>query len=59
MNYRLYCLDGEGRISGAAEVVNADTDEEALDAARDRATTPCELWQGRRLVGRIEAPRKR
>ena len=59
MNYRLYCLDGDGRIASAAELIVADSDAEALKAARERATVPCELWQGRRLVGRIRASKPR
>lgn len=55
-NYRLYCLDGGGRISGAAELIVAQNDEDALKSARERGTAPCELWQGRRLVGTIPAP---
>lgn len=54
--YRLYCLDGDGRIGGAAELIVADSDEQALEAARERDSAPCELWQGRRLVGAIPAP---
>lgn len=54
--YRLYCLDGDGRIGGAAELIIANSDEEALEAALERKAAPCELWQGRRLVAAIPAP---
>ena len=54
-NYRLYCLDGAGRISGAAELIVADSDDAALEDARSRGVSPCELWQGRRLIARIPA----
>ncbi len=55
-NYRLYCLDGAGRITGAADVIEAPSDEDAIAAARDRAPdSHCEIWQGRRLVATIPA----
>jgi len=53
-DYRLYCLDGAKRIAKAAEVISADSDEEATAAARALALpVACELWQGRRLVAAI------
>ena len=53
-NYRLYRLDGTGRITGAAEVIEGASDEEAVAAARAmRPAGACELWQGRRFVIRI------
>jgi len=52
--YRLYRLDGAGRFS-AAEWIKAEDDSGALAAARaiDRSG-PCELWQGNRLIARID-----
>lgn len=55
-HYSLYCLDDAGRISGAAERIVADSDQEAIEAAVARNLGRCELWQGRRLVGNIEGP---
>lgn len=52
-NYRLYRLDGAGRISGAAELIVADSDEQAIADALDRGLHRGEIWQGRRLVGTI------
>ena len=51
--YRLYRLDGAGRIS-AAEWLEADDD----DAARLHAASQCpsgryELWERKRLVDRV------
>lgn len=51
--YRLYRLDGTGRIH-AAEWIEADDDREA----RSRACEQCrgsryELWQSKRLVERV------
>ncbi len=55
-DYRLYCLDGAKRIARAADVIQAQSDEEATAAARARdMPMPCELWQGRRLVATIPA----
>jgi hypothetical protein len=51
--YRLYRLDGAGKIT-AAEWVEADDDEQArlkAHASVDRASF--ELWDRNRLVGRV------
>jgi hypothetical protein len=51
-NYRLYRLDGAGKIS-AAEWLEAADDDQALRQARTRCTTGTfELWDRYRLVGR-------
>jgi hypothetical protein len=49
--YRLYSLDGAGRLSLAEEFVAA-SDEEAISKARELRPNPtqCEIWEGRRLV---------
>ena len=55
-NYRLYCLDGVKRIARAADVIAAQSDDEAIAAARELANPKaCEIWQGRRLVAPIPA----
>ena len=52
--YRLYCLDGAGKVA-SAEWIEADDDEAALAASADlREGRACELWQNSRLVARIE-----
>jgi hypothetical protein len=57
-NYRLYRIDGAGRIS-TAEWLEAIDD----DSASDRAASLCvdggavELWARNRLVARVETPR--
>ncbi len=57
-DYKLYCLDGERRIARAPDVIRADSDEQALAAARGLGkATACEIWQGRRLVATIPATR--
>ena len=53
--YRLYHIDGAGKFS-AAEWIEADGDESALEAARQlNKSIACELWERGRLVGRVEA----
>jgi hypothetical protein len=52
--YRIYCLNDEGRFSKVEEI-EAASDAEAL--ARARATGHsgrCEVWQGKRLVGILD-----
>jgi hypothetical protein len=51
--YRIYCLDGEGKISKADEIELAD-DAEAMAYARALDhDAPCEVWNGNRLVGKV------
>lgn len=54
-SYRLYCLDGAGRIS-LADWFDAPSDDEALKQARilKQGAVRCEVWQGNRLVGRLD-----
>jgi hypothetical protein len=54
-NYRLYRLDGAGKIANA-EWIEALEDDEALREARSRAASGSfELWQQNRLVQRHRA----
>lgn len=58
-NYRLYRLDGAGKIT-SAEWIEAPDDEAARSEARGRATSGSfELWDKNRLVERFrpEQPR--
>jgi len=49
--YRLYRLDGVGKIS-SADWIEADADDAALREARSRVDGHrFELWEGKRLVG--------
>lgn len=51
--YRMYLLDGTGRIE-RADWLEAEGDEEAIAAIRESAgSRPFELWQKRRLVARF------
>jgi hypothetical protein len=55
--YRVYCLDGAGKV-WAAEWIQAESDSTALDAAREFAgSAHCEVWLGERLVGKVEPQR--
>ena len=53
--YRLYCLDGTGRISFAEEI-DAASDEEAIARAREMKPDAlvCEVWDGHRLVASVD-----
>lgn len=52
--YRLYCLDGASKVA-SAEWIDADDDDAAIEAARERHDGyHCEVWQGRRLVARLD-----
>lgn len=52
-NYRLYRLDGAGKITNA-EWIEASGDEEALGEARSRASSSSfELWEKNRLIERV------
>ncbi len=51
--YRLYCLDGVGKVA-SAEWIDADDDNRAVELANElKDGMPCELWEGRRLVARL------
>jgi hypothetical protein len=53
-SYRLYRLDGAGRIS-SAEWLEATDDEDAARKARERSLDgTCEVWERNRLIARIE-----
>jgi hypothetical protein len=51
--YRLYRLDGAGRINAAAEWIEAADDNEACSKGRGLAASGrYEVWDGNRLVER-------
>lgn len=53
-HYRLYTLGPGNRISQAVDL-ECETDAEAIEKARTlHPHEPVELWQGKRLVKRIE-----
>ena len=52
--YRLYGLDGAAKVA-SAEWIEADDDETAVEiAAQKFEGSACELWQGRRLVAKLD-----
>ena len=56
-DFRLYRLDGSGKIA-TAEWLAADDEGHALQLARDlKAPTTVEVWNRNRLVGRIQPAR--
>ena len=57
-NYRLYRLDGAGRI-GLAEWLEASDDDDALRQANDltKEASKSELWEGRRLIATLDKHR--
>lgn len=56
--YRLYHIDGAGSFA-TAEWIDADDDDAAIrDAEAMKKSVVCELWQGSRLVARIEPKAK-
>ena len=56
--YRLYCLDGLGKVA-SAEWVDAAGDEAAIEGAKKTHDGfECELWQGKRLVARLDLRRE-
>ena len=54
MDYRLYCMNGDGHI-GLADWIRADTDESAIAQARilKPEMQKCEIWQRDRLVAKL------
>jgi hypothetical protein len=56
-SYRLYRLDGVRRVS-SGEWIEADDDQAAIEAAKEEFDGErCEVWQGPRLVARLDRPR--
>jgi hypothetical protein len=56
--YRLYCLDGINKVA-SAEWIEVDDDEAAIEAAREKFQgSECEVWQGARLVARVNFRRR-
>ena len=55
--YRVYCLDGVNRVV-RAEWIEAADDPQAVELARALIfdCVKCEVWQGPRLVERINDP---
>jgi hypothetical protein len=54
-HYRLYLLDGEGRIIAISLEITAPNDAAAIEAAYDARgdAHAVEIWNGKRRVGSI------
>jgi len=51
--YRVYCLDGAGKLE-AAHLLQANSDDGALEAARELTDNGrCEVWRRDRFVGPV------
>ena len=55
-NYRLYRLDGAGKITAAEWLEAADDDSARLDAKQLKGHGSFELWDKDRLVERYRMP---
>ena len=56
--YRLYGLDGAHKVA-SGDWIDADSDEAAIEAANNIFRgSECEIWQGTRLVARLDLRRK-
>ena len=53
IGYRVYLLDPFGHIRSVLELECQD-DADAMNLASAKATTPYEVWQGARLVGKLD-----
>ena len=56
-NYRLYRLDGAGKIVGADWLSAADDEDAAIQAKAAQGQSALEVWDRNRLVIRIEPER--
>lgn len=55
--YRLYCLDGARKVA-SADWIDADDDQAAIEVATKKHDGyECEVWQGKRLVARLDLRR--
>jgi hypothetical protein len=52
--YRFYCFDGAGQIIRADWIEAAEDEEAARTARRTESGFAKEVWDGTRLVARIE-----
>jgi len=53
-DYRIYSLNPEGRITSPHLLISCDTDQAAIERARQLVDQDFELWEGPRLVARIK-----
>ena len=55
-NYRIYALDGDGRL-GLPDWIQAADDADAIERARvlKQSARRCEVWERNRLVAQLDA----
>ncbi|MGZ2411980.1 hypothetical protein ACUXST_001401 [Sphingomonas sp. F9_3S_D5_B_2] len=53
--YRIYCLDGVGKITRSHEIDAKNDDEAIVFARRMKLGVKCELWQRDRFVAKLDA----
>jgi hypothetical protein len=57
LEYRVYLLDNQGRVSHIPRMIRCPTDEDATRRARQfQEHQAVEIWQGARLVIKIAPP---
>jgi len=57
-HYRIYCLDGLGKVA-SAEWIDADDDAAAIEMVRETWDGhKCEVWDRQRLVGTVDMRRE-
>jgi hypothetical protein len=57
-NYRVYCLDGLNKVAAAAWL-EADDDQAAIELVTElHDGYKCEVWDGKRLVARVDLRRE-
>jgi hypothetical protein len=53
-DYRIYELDGDGRVSSPARIIQCDDDQDAISQATVLSSgRTIEIWAGERRVGMI------
>ena len=54
-SYRLYVLDRDGHVKEAPQIIECKDDDEAIQRARQSlAGKPIEIWDGARIVGKLQ-----
>ena len=56
--YRLYCLDDEGRFTKAHEIEARDDEDAVAKARAMKLAVVCELWARNRLVKKLPPHKK-
>jgi hypothetical protein len=54
-DYRLYCVDGAGKITAAHDLRATNDAEAVAEAHQLKLSTKCELWERGRLVAEVHA----